>query len=85
MITFSGSAVYTNSTHRSDQLHHHLAVYRALTLEPIVAFLSDLVQEGEGRPVMVRPMVVGYTSAEISVTVIRGALRSIYDVVLFAN
>lgn len=29
-------------------------------------------------------MVVGYASAEISVTIIRGALRSIYDVVLFA-
>ena len=72
MITFSGSAVYTNSTPWSD--HHLVKVVSILTLEPFVAFFSDLIQEGEGRPVMVRPMVVGHASAKISIAVIRGAL-----------
>ena len=55
-----------------------------LTFKPVVALLGDLVQESEGRPVVVRPMVVRHSAAKVAFRVIRCSLRRVYDVVLVA-
>ena len=50
--------------------------------EPVVALLGDLVEEGEGWSVVVRPMVIGHAATKVALTIVGGPLRSVQYVVL---
>lgn len=53
-----------------------------LTFEVLVALFGDLIQEGKGGSVMVRPVIVGDPVAEVPFCVVGGPLRSVDDIVL---
>ena len=56
MITFSGSAATSKICKIETE---------SLTFEIVVALFGDLVQEGKGRAVVVGPVVISHTAAEV--------------------
>lgn len=55
-----------------------------LTFEPSVALSSDLIEEGKGWSVVVRPVIIGYSASKVASGIVGGTLRCINDVVLVA-
>lgn len=55
-----------------------------LTLYPKECFLTNFVNIIEGRAVVVGPMVVADSVAEVTLSIIGVPLRCVYDPVLFA-
>lgn len=79
MNTFSGSAI---SKIRQGQRLVLCSEEAQLTFEPGVALSCDLIEEGEGRPVVVRPVVIGDSASKVASGIVSGTLRCINDVVL---
>ena len=81
IMTFSGSAI---SKVVNVRLHLTLYLCKVLTFEPSVAFLGDLIKEGEWWSMVIRPMIVRDAAAKVLVCVVSGTLRRVNDVVFVA-
>ena len=55
-----------------------------VSLEVVVALLSDLIKEGKGRTMVIRPVVVGHSAPKVALCVVSCSLACVDDVVFVA-